>query len=230
MTYAVKGVSMHKIVIIDDHQLFLYGLKLTLENEGNVVTTFDSPLKALTQINSINPDLILMDLYMPEMPGVEVLKALAKAKIASPVVVLSACDTYQDVYYALQHGAMGFIPKNYSPQALIDALDLVFAGDLFVPEDLISEIESVAKKQKQKQIHIQKVAAQQEVKLSERQIQILKLIHGGKKNREIADELCISKDTVKFHQKGLYSALQVSGTSCRIQAIKKALSIGLLKA
>ena len=58
----------------------------------------------------------------------------------------------------------------------------------------------------------------------------LKLIHGGKKNREIADELCISKDTVKFHQKGLYSALQVSGASCRIQAIKKALSIGLLKA
>jgi len=218
---------MHKIVIIDDHQLFLYGLKLTLENEGNVVTTFDSPLKALTQINSINPDLILMDLYMPEMGGVEVLKALAKAKIASPVVVLSACDTYQDVYYALQHGAMGFIPKNYSPQALIDALDLVFAGDLFVPEDLISEIESVANKQKQ--THLQQVAAQQEVKLSERQIQILKLIHGGKKNREIADELCISKDTVKFHQKGLYSALQVSGTSCRIQAIKKALSIGLLK-
>jgi len=219
---------MHNIVIIDDHQLFLYGLKLTLESEGHRVTIFDSPLTALTQIRHLNPDLILMELYMSEMSGVEVLNALANANIASPVVVLSACDTYQDVCYALQNGAMGFIPKNFSPQAFINALELVFSGELFVPEELMPEIESIANIQStsQKKQNIE----EQEVTLSARQIQVLKLIHGGKKNREIADELCISKDTVKFHQKGLYSALNVSGASCRIEAIKKALSIGLLKA
>ena len=219
--YCRKDESMNKIVIIDDHQLFLYGLKLTLENEGNLVTTFDSPLKALSEIKDINPDLILMDLYMSEMNGVVMLKALMKAKIASPVVVLSSSETYCDVYHALQNGAMGFIPKSYSPQALIDALDKVFAGDLFVPEDIMAEIESVAELEDK---------CKKDYHLSDRQIQILRLLQAGKKNREIADELCISQDTVKFHQKGLYLALEVSGASSRLQAVEKAISIGLLKA
>ncbi|TEW51206.1 response regulator transcription factor [Psychromonas sp. RZ5] len=219
--YCRKDVSMNKIVIIDDHQLFLYGLKLTLENEGNLVTTFDSPLKALTEIKDINPDLILIDLYMSEMSGIAMLEALMKAKMASPVVVLSASECYSDVYHALQNGAMGFIPKSYSPQELIYALDRVFAGDLFVPEDIMVEIESVAQLEEK---------SKQDYHLSDRQIQILRLLQDGKKNREIADALCISQDTVKFHQKGLYLALDVSGASSRLQAVEKAISIGLLKA
>ena len=79
---------MNKIVIIDDHQLFLYGLKLTLENENNTVTTFDNPLEALSAIKAIQPDLILMDLFMPEMSGVEMIDALMSANVISPVIVL----------------------------------------------------------------------------------------------------------------------------------------------
>lgn len=211
---------MNKIVIIDDHQLFLYGLKLTLENENNLVTTFDSPVKALIEIKNIQPDLILMDLYMPEMNGLEMIEALTKAEVASPVVVLSACEDYLDVHYALQKGAMGFIPKSYAPTDMLAALDIVFTGDLFIPDDVILAIENlVSLEEKNKK----------EVPLSERQIQILQLIYEGKKNREIAEALCISQDTVKFHQKGLYSALAVSGTSSRLKAVEKALSIGLLK-
>lgn len=211
---------MNKIVIIDDHQLFLYGLKLTLENENNLVTTFDSPVKALIEIKNIQPDLILMDLYMPEMNGLEMIEALTKAEVASPVVVLSACEDYLDVHYALQKGAMGFIPKSYAPIDMLAALDIVFTGDLFIPDDVILAIENlVSLEEKNKK----------EVPLSERQIQILQLIYEGKKNREIAEALCISQDTVKFHQKGLYSALAVSGTSSRLKAVEKALSIGLLK-
>ncbi len=215
-----KGISMNKIVIIDDHQLFLYGLKLTLENENNVVTTFDSPIKALVEIKNIQPDLILMDLYMPEMNGLAMIEALTEAEIASPVVVLSACEDYLDVHYALQKGAMGFIPKSYAPTDMLDALQTVFTGEIFVPENIRLEIESIAllEEENKKSFH-----------LSERQIQILQLIYSGKKNREIADELCISQDTVKFHQKGLYTALEVSGSSSRLKAVEKALSIGLLK-
>jgi len=211
---------MNKIVIIDDHQLFLYGLKLTLENENNLVTTFDSPIKALAEIKNIQPDLILMDLYMPEMSGLEMIEALTKAEVASPVVVLSACEDYLDLHHALQKGAMGFIPKSYAPVDMLVALDIVFAGEIFVPDDVISAIENlVSLEEKNKK----------ETPLSERQTQILQLIYEGKKNREIAEALCISQDTVKFHQKGLYSALAVSGTSSRLKAVEKALSIGLLK-
>ncbi|MDA7747170.1 response regulator transcription factor [Psychromonas sp.] len=212
---------MNKIVIIDDHQLFLHGLKLTLENENNVVVTFDSPIKALVEIKNIQPDLILMDLYMPEMNGVAMIESLIQAEIPSPVVVLSACEDYQDVYHALQKGAMGFIPKSYSPQAMLNALEAVFEGDIFVPDNIAIEIDKIA------QFEIKNKKA---FNLSDRQIQILKLLHEGKKNREIADLLCISQDTVKFHQKGLYIALDVSGTTSRLQAVEKAISLGLIKA
>lgn len=211
---------MNKIVIIDDHQLFLYGLKLTLENENNVVTTFDSPVEALIEIKNIQPDLILMDLYMPEMDGLAMIDALTQAEIISPVVVLSASEDYHDIYHALQHGAVGFIPKSYSPQAMLDALEMVFRGDLFVPEEIASEIHNIAQVE---------AINKEKFNLSDRQMQILKLINKGKKNREIADALCISQDTVKFHQKGLYAALNVSGSSSRLKAVEKALSLGLLK-
>ncbi|WP_413694195.1 response regulator transcription factor [Psychromonas sp. KJ10-2] len=210
---------MNKIVIIDDHQLFLYGLKLTLENENNTVMTFDSPIQALPEIKRIQPDLILMDLYMPDMSGLTLIEALSAQEVISPVVVLSACEEYQDVYHALQKGAAGFIPKSYSPEAMLSALQSIFAGDIFVPDEVASEIAEMEQlAERNKEIY----------HLSDRQIQILKLLHEGKKNREIADILCISQDTVKFHQKGLYTALDVSGSSSRIQAVDKALKLGLI--
>jgi DNA-binding NarL/FixJ family response regulator len=211
---------MNKIVIIDDHQLFLYGLKLTLENENNAVTTFDNPLEALSAIKAIQPDLILMDLFMPEMSGVEMIDALISADVTSPVIVLSACEEYQHVQNALQKGAMGFIPKSYSPQAMLAALDTVLLGEIFVPPEVLLEINCIANKQEKNKQHFN---------LSERQTQILSLLYQGKKNREIADMLCISQDTVKFHQKGLYTALNVSGFSSRLKAVEKGLKFGLIK-
>lgn len=216
-----KDISMNKIVIIDDHQLFLYGLKLTLENENNEVVIFDNPIKALVEIKKLEPDLILMDLYMPEMNGNAMIDALTQAEIASPVIVLSACEEYRDVYLALQKGAMGFIPKSYSPQAMLVALEKVLEGDIFVPDHIAVEIDNIAQLEAKNK---------KDFNLSDRQIQILELIHAGKVNREIADTLCISQDTVKFHQKGLYNALDVSGASSRLKAVEKAISIGLLKA
>lgn len=210
---------MNKIVIIDDHQLFLHGLKLTLENENNEVSIFNSPVQALAEMEKIQPDLILMDLYMPEMNGVQMIDALVQAELAFPIVVLSACEVYQDVYQALKKGAMGFIPKSYDPQMMLDALQQVLDGELFVPASVVQEIDTIAQleEQNKKAFH-----------LSDRQIQILKLLQDGKTNREIAELLFISQDTVKFHQKGLYTALDVSGASSRVKAVEKAVSLGLI--
>ena len=88
---------MNKIVIIDDHQLFLHGLKLTLENSDNEVFIFDNPITALMQIEPLQPDLILMDLNMPEMSGIGMIDELAKRQILSPVIVLSASEEYKDI-------------------------------------------------------------------------------------------------------------------------------------
>jgi len=212
---------MNKIVIIDDHQLFLHGLKLTLENSNNEVLIFDNPMLALVDIEKLQPDLILMDLYMPEMNGIAMIDELAKRQILSPVIVLSACEEYKEVLLALQKGAMGFIPKSYAPEDMLLGLEAVLKGDVFIPDDIEQQLETLvldARKNKER------------YHLSVRQTEILTLLHGGKTNREIGEILSISPDTVKFHQKGIYQVLNVSGISSRAKAIEKAVKVGLLSA
>ena len=212
---------MNKIVIIDDHQLFLHGLKLTLESSNNEVLVFDNPMLALLEIERLQPDLILMDLSMPEMTGISMIDELAKRQILSPVVVLSACEEYKDVLIALQKGAMGFIPKSYAPQDMILGLEAVLSGDIFIPPEIELQLEVLAQdERKNRELY----------SLSDRQTEILSLLHLGKTNREIAEVLSISPDTVKFHQKGIYQILDVSGVSSRSKAVEKALKVGLLSA
>lgn len=212
---------MNKIVIIDDHQLFLHGLKLTLESSNNEVLVFDNPMLALLEIERLQPDLILMDLSMPEMTGIRMIDELAKRQILSPVVVLSACEEYKDVLIALQKGAMGFIPKSYAPQDMILGLEAILSGDIFIPPEIELQLEVLAQdERKNRELY----------SLSDRQTEILSLLHLGKTNREIAEVLSISPDTVKFHQKGIYQILDVSGVSSRSKAVEKALKVGLLSA
>lgn len=212
---------MNRIVIIDDHQLFLHGLKLTLENSDNEVLIFDNPMIALMQIEQLQPDLILMDLCMPEMDGICMIDELAKRQVLSPVIVLSACEDYKEVLIALQKGAMGFIPKSYSPQDMLVGLEAVLMGEVFIPTEIEAQLEQLILQEKQNKALYH---------LSDRQTEILSLLHVGKTNREIALCLSISPDTVKFHQKGIYQILDVSGVSSRAKAIEKALQVGLLTA
>lgn len=212
---------MTKIVIIDDHQLFLHGLKLTLESNNHDVLIFDNPILALMQIEKLQPDLILMDLKMPEMDGICMIDELAKREIYSPVIVLSACEEYKDVLVALDKGAMGFIPKSYTPKDMIAGLESVLLGNIFIPEEVELQLDRlVLEERKNKELY----------NLSDRQSEILSLLYLGKTNREIAEQLSISPDTVKFHQKGIYQVLQVSGVSSRAKAIEKAVKVGLLSA
>jgi len=206
-------------VIIDDHQLFLHGLKLTLENNNNEVLVFDNPVVALMQIEQLQPDIIFMDLCMPEMDGIDMIDELARRQILAPVIILSACQDYKEVVIALRKGAMGFVPKSYSPQDMLIGLETVLMGDVFIPIEIEAQLEQLALQEKKNKERYQ---------LSERQMEILSLIHDGKTNREIALLLSISPDTVKFHQKGIYQILEVSGVNSRTKAIEKALKIGLL--
>jgi DNA-binding NarL/FixJ family response regulator len=210
---------MNKIVIVDDHQLFLHGLKLTLENSNNEVFIFDNPVTALMHVEQLQPDLILTDLSMPEMNGISMIDELSKRKILSPVIVLSACEDYKEVITALQKGAMGFIPKYYTPEDMLLGLETVLMGNIFIPAEIEYQIEHLVLQEKKNKV---------QYRLSERQTEILSFLHLGKTNREIAELLSISPDTVKFHQKGIYQVLEVSGISSRAEAIEKALKVGLI--
>lgn len=210
---------MTKIVIIDDHQLFLHGLKLTLENANNQVSVFDEAQKALIMIKQLQPDLIFTDLCMPEMDGLCLMAELKKLEVVVPVIVLSACEEYKSILNALQKGAMGFIPKYYAPQEMLDALQSVLSGEVFIPQEIKEQLNALLLEEQENRALYS---------LSPRQSQILSLIYEGKTNREMAELLSISADTVKFHQRGLYQVLQVSGVSSRQNAVDKALQVGLL--
>lgn len=158
---------------------------------------------------------------MPEMSGICLIDELAKRQILSPVIILSACEDYKDVATALQKGAMGFIPKSYSPNDMLIGLETVLKGDVFIPVDIEQQLE---------QIVLQEKKNKEQYHLSDRQTEILLYLHLGKTNREIAQLLSISPDTVKFHQKGIYQILEVSGVRSRAKAIEKAVEIGLLTA
>jgi DNA-binding NarL/FixJ family response regulator len=176
---------------------------------------------ALGQIEKLQPDIILMDLKMPEMDGICMIDELAKREVFSPVVVLSACEEYKEVLVALDKGAMGFIPKSYAPQDMLLGLESVLLGNIFIPETVEQQLNRlVLEERKNRELY----------HLSERQTEILSLLYLGKTNREIAQKLSISPDTVKFHQKGIYQTLEVSGVNSRAKALEKALKVGLLSA
>ncbi len=205
----------NKIVIIDDHHLFLHGMELMLQNSGAEVVIFDSAATALTRLTSLQPDLILIDLAMPEMDGFSMLRALDARAMLFPIAVVSASEDVAQISDALDAGAMGFIPKSYPPEKLLSAIDDIFSGQIHVPESLVTEL-------------AQHKANEQErasCTLSPRQLDVLKLLAKGYPNKKVADILNISEDTVKFHLRGIYKEL---GVSNRTESVTRANELGLL--
>ncbi|MCE2572768.1 response regulator transcription factor [Motilimonas eburnea] len=204
-----------KIVIIDDHHLFLHGMELMLQNSGANVVTFDSAITALTQLKNEQPDLILIDLAMPEMDGFSLLRALDARAMLFPVAVVSASEDIAQISDVLNAGAMGFIPKSYPPEKLLNAIEDISMGHIHVPEMLAVELAR----------HKENEQARARCTLSSRQLDVLKLLAKGYPNKKVADILNISEDTVKFHLRGIYKAL---GVSNRTESVTRANELGLL--
>lgn len=212
-----------KVLIVDDHALIRDALARVLAGLTPDMTVLEAtgPNAAFETIErEPDLDLVLLDLALPGMHGLSVLKSLREKHPAVAVVVISASSDRENVTRALDHGALGFIPKSSSNEVLASALRLVLAGGIYVPPEILgrSTAEPVAPP----------IAAGHrtpaEIGLTERQAQILSLIMKGKSNKLICRELDIAESTVKNQITAIMKALNVTS---RTQAVLVVNQLGL---
>lgn len=194
---------MIRLIIADDHPIVRSGLKRLFEAslDIQVVAEADNSEQLLSILNEQNVDLILLDLTMPGLNGVEMISRIRKRYNALPILVLSMHNEPPIVSSALKAGASGYLTKDNEPETLLIAIRKVAGGGRFIDPKLAEKIIFELESSDQKQPHH---------KLSERELQIMQLLANGKSVNQIADELYISNKTVSTHKANLLEKLHLN--------------------
>lgn len=209
------------ILIVDDQLLFAESLKTVLETRGeglNIVSIAANGKEAIRMAEIYGPDLILMDIRMPEMNGVEAVKIIKEKFPQIITIMLTTFDDDEYIYNALNNGATGYLLKNTPPEKLISSIYAAKSGLVLISPSIVKHLtqESLASLQPKEKPHWFG-------ELSNRELQVLKLMSNGLNNKEISEELFIAQQTVKNHVSLIYSKL---GTHDRMKAAK--MSKGLI--
>lgn len=210
------------VLVVDDHTLFREGLKFLLrELDASLgIDEAGDCAAALERVAARRHDLVLLDLNLPGLRGMDALAALRAAVPEVPTVVLSGEDDPQLVRSAIKAGAMGFIPKSSTREVLIQALRLVFAGGVYLPPAALDTHTAALPAP----AHALDVADPAPLGLTPRQMEVLRCVIQGKPNKSIARELDISEGTVKAH---LSAVMQSLGARNRTEAVYAAAKMGL---
>jgi len=215
-----------KIAVVDDHQLFLDGISLIVDNMNArfTVTSYPDPLKMLKAIeNGEDFDLIICDLIMTSMNGLAFVGVLrSQSKI--PVLMLSGISTAPPIDEMRRLGAQGFIHKSADNETLTAAVTEVLAGQEYFA-DIAGPDGQVAVEQFGDSARIDENRESAMPQLTERQLEVLKLISQGASNKDIATQLEISENTVKSHLKLIFEELQVNK---RTACVRAATTLGLI--
>ena len=199
-----------RVLIADDHTIVRQGLVSLLQQESDlsVVAQANNGQEAVKLFGQHRPDVVLMDLRMPQMDGVEAIAAI-RAECTNPqIVVLTTYDGDEDIYRGLRAGAKGYLLKDTDPDELFAAIRTVFVGKNYIPSNVGAKLaERMAN-----------------CPLSDRELQVVRLIVAGKSNQQISNILHISKSTVKFHVNNILNKLNVND---RTQAAMAALKRGI---
>jgi len=210
-----------RIMIVDDHKLFTAGLGAILQliDREVEIEEFACGRQALSQLESSNcPDLLIVDLDMPTLSGLDLMRAINSRDLNLKVAVISASTNTAAIQEAMDCGASGYIPKSLSPHLMLQGINQILSGRVYVPEHLQSQIHLNKGKSSRR---IQKTDDQ----LTRRHYEILGCMERGLTNKEIANVLSISVSTVKFHITSLYKILDVKN---RTQCIHVALDRKLI--
>ncbi|HXF86759.1 MAG TPA: response regulator transcription factor [Xanthobacteraceae bacterium] len=212
-----------KILVVDDHVLIreaLRGVLRGLMGEAAVFLEASNSRQAMQQIEQ-NPDLelILLDLNLPDRNGFEVLAELRQRHPAISVVVLSANEDRDNVAKALDLGALGFIPKSAKREVMLSAFNLIFAGGIYVPPEILGrQVPTPAPSMRP-----EKLPSAADLGLTERQFDVLVLMMQGKSNKAICRALDLAEPTVKNHVTAILKALKAKN---RTEAVIAAGALG----
>jgi len=209
-----------RVFITDDHRIVRKGIRMLLDTEPDfeVVGEAANGVEALTKIAALQPDVVLMDLEMPSMDGVEAITRLVDTKSEARILVLTSFATEEKVFPAIKAGALGYLLKDSGPDDLIQAVRDVYNGQSWlhpkIARMLLQELREPP----------QKLPENSPDPLTERELDVLKLIARGLSNQEIAAKLVVSNPTVYSHVSNILSKLHLAS---RTQAALYALREGL---
>ena len=216
------GSDAIRVLICDDHALFRRGLIMVLESEEgiDVVAQAEDGEEAIEKAEEAAPDVVLMDVRMPRMSGIEATRAIADAVPTAKILMLTVSDEEEDLYEAVKAGATGYLLKEISIEEVANAIRAVVTGQSLISPSmaskLLSEFNNLAKQAQQKVLV---------PKLTDRELQVLKLVAQGMSNREVAEELFISENTVKNHVRNILEKLHLHS---RMEAVVYAVREKLL--
>lgn len=224
------GITMTtKIVLIDDHKLFREGVKRILDFESSfeVVAEGDDGDTAIDLIDQHDPDIVLMDINMPNMNGVEATAEIINRYPDLKVIILSIHDDENYVTHALKTGAQGYLLKEMDSDALIDAIKVVSDGGSYlhpkVTHNLVAEYRRLAESSESGQT-LKAIEYRKPLHLlTRRECEVLQLLADGKSNRGVAESLYISEKTVKNHVSNILQKMSVND---RTQAVVTAIKNG----
>jgi DNA-binding NarL/FixJ family response regulator len=214
-----------RVLVVDDHALFRRGIVTVLSNQEkiSVVGEAVNGLEAIAKAEELAPDVILMDLNMPQCSGLEATQALQAKALQVNILVLTVSDNEADLFAAIKFGATGYILKNTEPEELVQAIYHLAQGGVIISPvmatKLLAEFRNSGTGAKAKQ------AADEKDNMSPREDEVLQLVAQGATNKEIADSLFISENTVKTHLRNIMDKLHLANRS---QAAAYAVKRGLV--
>lgn len=208
-----------KIILVDDHQIVRDGIKALLNDaeDIDVISEAASYNELREKLKLQDPDIIVMDISLPEISGLEITKMLSETYPHLKVLILSMYTSEDFIFNAIKSGAKGYLPKNTTRKEIIDAIHAVYNNNEYYSES-ISKI--ILKSYVQKAKTSDNIPERKEDKLSGREIEILKYYAGGMTNQQIADKLYISIRTVESHKNHIMQKLELKST---VELIKYAI-------
>ena len=202
---------MINVMLIDDHNIVRMGLRMAfqLTPDITVLCEADNQKQAFARLKTEKPDIILLDIRMPDSTGIDLLKLLRTEYPAIKVIMLTMSDTEEDIYQAFHLGASGYIMKSAQPDSIIEAVRAVQSGKTVFPKNILQQIEQREHQQG----------------LSSRQLEVLTLMAKGLSNKEISDTTRLSEKTIRFYNTIIFEKL---GATNRTEAVKTALQRGIV--
>lgn len=212
-----------RVVLVEDQMLVRQGIRslLALDDSVEVVAECDDGAHVIDALNANSADIVLMDIRMPEMTGIDALRAMRKHNIDTPVIMLTTFDDHELVTQAMQSGAKGYLLKDVSLETLIDAIKSVVHGETLIQP---SVTEKVLKGLQGLEVSFE--SFEQPETLSPKEIEILRLVAAGYSNKEISEAMFKSTGTVKNQVSAIMAKM---GVRDRTRAVLKALELGWFK-
>jgi DNA-binding NarL/FixJ family response regulator len=216
-----------RVLIVDDHALFRRGLEMVLAEEPDIelVGEASDGAEAVAKAGEALPDVVLMDIRMPKRSGIEACRAMKEVAPSAKIVMLTISDEEEDLFEAIRAGASGYLLKDIPYDEVADVVRAVHGGQSLINPSmaakLLTEFAALAKRDGEERA--QEVPAP---KLTDREMEVLRLVARGMNNRDIAKELFISENTVKNHVRNILEKLQIHS---RMEAVMIAVRENLIE-